>query len=417
MFNIRCLLTFLLLFTFISSTYSQWIEIATFPHSNFREICFINSDIGFISGESQDEYVIYKTIDGGLSWDTVGQNIKGLVFSINFIDDSIGFITSNKNIETWIFKTEDQGETWNEVAELTLFTNNSTFPTDSIGYVVQSITDYALITKTIDQGNTWEVISSFSVDYGGSGVRDFQFITENIGYVIFNSGIIYKSTDGGFNFYQVHLDYNYNFESLHFLNQDTGFVVGRQTHFSPFDTIGVVFKTTSGGESWEIIDKVFGDCQDVYFTSYDTGYIASHDWIVHSYNSGVSWYKSGEYFRYYMYSLSFPNPSVGYALGWVFVGSTIYSGIYKLDLSTGLESISPLYNDVRIYPNPAKDQFRLTGDKIRSNYVSVYELNGTLIRLIGNVNGIFDISDIKPGMYILKINHSDQTSFNKLIIK
>jgi photosystem II stability/assembly factor-like uncharacterized protein len=202
----RTILVFACLSLFFTNTIkSQWIEVANFENLRIRDVSFINSDTGFITGGTLNDPVVLSTCDGGITWDTIGEQINGYIFSINFINDTTGFITSAKNLDSWIYRTTDQGNTWNIVSDLTLASYTVSFPTDSIGYAIQTSTEYALITKTIDRGTTWEVINTFTTEWGGLGVTDFQFLTEDIGYMAYESGVAYKTIDGGLSFEQVYL--------------------------------------------------------------------------------------------------------------------------------------------------------------------------------------------------------------------
>lgn len=395
---------------FINTIKSQWIEVASFENLSIRDVCFINSDKGFITGGTLNDPVVLKTHDGGITWDTIGEQINGYIFSINFINYTTGFITSSKNLDSWIYRTTDQGNTWEIVSDLTLSSYTVSFPTDSIGYAIQTLTEYALITKTIDRGSTWEVISTFKTEWGGLGVTDFQFLTEDTGYMAYESGVVYRTNDGGLSFEQVYLDFQYDLKSMFFLNIDTGYIVGKEKDCPILtDTCGVVLKTSNGGVDW-VISSVPGRCFDVFFINPDTGFIASGYYILQTNNSGENWQISDGNFWYYMYSVHFPNSLVGYAVG--------NSGIYKLDIYVGLNSVRSENEKISIFPNPANNYLNISSqDKVFLDKITIYNQTGQIVMQIKPTNDVINVSMLRQGIYIIEAESSHWITRNKLIIQ
>lgn len=63
-----------------------------------------------------------------------------------------------------------------------------------------------------------------------------------------------------------------------------------------------------------------------------------------------------------------------------------------------------LSNEIKLYPNPANDIVRLDVNKSGVlNYISIFDLSGKLIRSEQIFNAQFDISDLAPGMYNVRI--------------
>ena len=87
--------------------------------------------LGFISGRS----TLYRTTDGGDSWDTlaVGYNNEHINSKVNFINSTTGFFGKKGQV----FKTTDRGNTWTDAP-----IDNHTVPqliqfvSDSIGYFI-----------------------------------------------------------------------------------------------------------------------------------------------------------------------------------------------------------------------------------------------------------------------------------------
>jgi photosystem II stability/assembly factor-like uncharacterized protein len=377
---------------------AQWVEVADFPNAGFTDVFFINPDTGFASGGQYADPDLCRTYDGGITWDTIGEEITGCIFSLTFVNDQIGFLSSGQDFDSFIYKTSNQGESWEEVCTLPVPSNAISFPNDSIGYAIPSFTEYAYITKTADCGNTWEEINYYVTEWGGSGITDFQFITENIGYMLYESGVAYRTNDGGMSFEQVYLDFYYNLYALYFLNADTGYMVGEQKDCFLEDSCGVFIKTTNGGLDWTVY-ALPGHGMDVAFINPDTGYIAADDFILETFDGGENWKISELEFNYYrMLSVQFPDKTTGFAVGNWFT----MSGIYKLDYYAGLNSAKPVEKRFRISPNPASDQITL--DILNESHladISIYNQIGQLVLHPMPDQRIIDISSLEPGLYII----------------
>lgn len=92
----------------------------------------------------------------------------------------------------------------------------------------------------------------------------------------------------------------------------------------------------------------------------------------------------------------------------------------KSSTSNGLESLSdPI--QVRLYPNPAEDQVRLTAnDKMIGNTIRIYSLLGSEVaaRAISSGHEVIDISGLQEGLYLYSIIDKNNKSvvtgkFNK----
>ena len=75
-------------------------------------------------------------------------------------------------------------------------------------------------------------------------------------------------------------------------------------------------------------------------------------------------------------------------------------------------------NNINVYPNPATDFLMVSADFREQVSYTVYSLTGVIIKtgILDNSNQKLDISNLKQGMYFLKI-HSDNDSFINLFHK
>ena len=84
-----------------------------------------------------------------------------------------------------------------------------------------------------------------------------------------------------------------------------------------------------------------------------------------------------------------------------------------VELPAGIPVLS--YSRIQIVPNPARNQFRLTG--VDEAHVQVFNLSGQLIIDIQNYDEgqAISTSGWKPGLYLVKLTTKDYTSTIKLI--
>jgi pectate lyase len=69
-----------------------------------------------------------------------------------------------------------------------------------------------------------------------------------------------------------------------------------------------------------------------------------------------------------------------------------------------------------LYPNPVTDQLYLSSSDQKIKNVTIYSLNGSLVKSIKNEVDSIDVSDLTSGNYLVKVT-TDQGSFTQKIIK
>ncbi|MEP3967850.1 MAG: T9SS type A sorting domain-containing protein, partial [Nonlabens sp.] len=93
-------------------------------------------------------------------------------------------------------------------------------------------------------------------------------------------------------------------------------------------------------------------------------------------------------------------------------------GEYKLFTTQLLQD--PLSNEdsfltqefIKLYPNPTASTFKLSQE---AQLVQVYNTSGQLTTTFKGVRDIYNVSDLKQGIYFVKITTADQTQVEKLI--
>ncbi len=191
---------------------------------------FIDLNNGWIGSGGYDKAQVYKTSNGGQSWNLANAVQYPVIAGLHFLNESTGFMASRN----WVLKTTDGGVNWdtlnatklptitdihaiNEQEIWTSLHNGSYFFTKNGG------TDWTLKNPNLigvnslkgiyatDEGKVWTTGNYTSVLYsedrgdnwadqvpGQKGIiNKADFLTEKIGFAVGNEGIILKTTDGG----------------------------------------------------------------------------------------------------------------------------------------------------------------------------------------------------------------------------
>lgn len=159
------------------------------------------------------------------------------------------------------------------------------FVDDSVGYIYSVMVDYttlrrSLFKRTTDGGATWTAVYPDSQVNGFP--RAFHFVNRLTGWVVWDGGLILKTTDGGESWKQQPTGSSHNLLGLHFLDTLTGYVVAGG---------GAILKTTNGGASWTTTQSGSGwYLLDVDFSGSSRGVaVGGRGRIVQTTNAGASW--------------------------------------------------------------------------------------------------------------------------------
>lgn len=280
--------------TDLGETFTQSVVPIQFV---IEDLAFANNDIGIAIGQATITNAILKTKDGGLNWDLIRQPMGHL--NADFVTDSIGY---NVGIDLRVLKSTDQGNSWQK-----RFLNDNLydikFTSASIGYVISGS-----LYKTTNFGETWNKLLN------GVGGYSLNFIDSLTGFAGNNNGIINKTTDGGFNWYNVnHTPGDGEIKEIKFSSNTLGWALSKNlykttnagetwsqvlngTYYNDFsfpDTLNGwvvgngVKRTTNGGISWETINPS-AFFYSVYFSDIDTGYAAS-GYLYKTTDGGYTW--------------------------------------------------------------------------------------------------------------------------------
>ena len=267
--------------------------------SHLYDIHFISEKQGWAVGNAIDvipgadfgegaESLIIHTNDGGQTW----HKQHGGVFNkplrkVHFRSASDGWCVGESGV---LIRTIDGGQTWQHIETGTENNLHDLFIGDRTGWIVG---DWGTVLKSTDNGQTFTKIDAKAFD--GKSLKGVHFVDENRGWIVTyntltptksgNAGYIYRTTDGG-ETWEVQFETEAALFNLHFIDKQTGWVVGDRRS---------VFATIDGGNRWDFVTrdtnerhkKSYG--QPDYlgneplhtFTLYDIDFVdAQNGWIV-----------------------------------------------------------------------------------------------------------------------------------------
>ncbi|AZA82124.1 hypothetical protein C1637_10170 [Chryseobacterium lactis] len=129
---------------------------------------------------------------------------------------------------------------------------------DNVGFVLK---DYQIF-KTTDAFATstpYPVSSDF--------LKNMYFVNESVGFVCGNTGVIYKTTNGGVSFTSVSLSINTTLNDVFFINPNIGFVAGEN---------GTLYKTTNQGATWIPTPLNTTGIDKILFINDNEGYVTGN---------------------------------------------------------------------------------------------------------------------------------------------
>lgn len=141
-----------------------------------------------------------------------------------------------------------------------------------------AIGNSGVVFKTINGGNTWSKLNSGT----NVNLQSVHFINSNTGWVAGNDGTILRTTNGGSTWVAQTSGTTEVLYSIKFVNSSNGWAVGWNSK---------VLRTTNGGSSWTVLTVGSVAFYGVDFSSDAlTGYICGqYETIYKTTNGGISW--------------------------------------------------------------------------------------------------------------------------------
>ncbi|MCU7493480.1 MAG: YCF48-related protein [Bacteroidota bacterium] len=215
---------------------------------DIKSIFFKDEFNGWVGG---DKGVIYKTTDGGASWQEKTDTLayKASVNAIYFPSSDTGYICGGIGTAK-IAKTVDGGESWKEVTIPSIPDEEfkaMIWENSLKGIIVGSRRGFL---STTDGGNSWSIKPVNNTPLTMFRMNAITKSEPGKFFMCGTSGRILKSTDGGETFNLDQTLGNGTLYSIVFINPSEGFAGGYN---------GAIYKTTDGGNNWTQIPSFTND--------------------------------------------------------------------------------------------------------------------------------------------------------------
>ena len=168
---------------------NNWSLLSTGTTTDFGAVYFTSKDTGFVGGDQ----ILLKTVNGGATWTTTSFPLW--ITSFHFTNSSIGYAGSSVGSAGTIYKTADGGQTWNvQLSGAERGINSFFFINDSVGYAAAGYNNSGVIYKTSTAGKYWEPQPT---SLKGASRLSIFFINDSTGISVGENGTMIKTTNQG----------------------------------------------------------------------------------------------------------------------------------------------------------------------------------------------------------------------------
>lgn len=253
---------------------NHWVAQNSNTDVDLKTVYFNDELLGFAAGE----YEIHKTSDGGNTWSLAKGDCPEVLNSIFISSQYTAWVVGNNG---YVLKTQNGGEDW---TQKDIGYNNSLedvfFANTAVGWIVGRD---GLILKTTNTGNDWFRQAD---SIAGDGLLfSVHFINSLEGWIAGWYNLILHTSDGGTNwenqnqFFDGTSDYTFGLRDIYFHDSQNGWAAGYGLGPHP-----IIMGTNDGGSNWEELDCPTGGLlYGVHFVNQNTGWVVgSNATILHT---------------------------------------------------------------------------------------------------------------------------------------
>lgn len=433
-----------------AATNSAWIIQASGFQAQYRgimDICIVDPNTvwasafdGSGSGATLQEFT--RTIDGGTTW--IADTITGVtgygIGNISAISDQTAWVTlynASTSGGGKIMVTNDGGATWTHQPSAT-YTGTSAFP--NVVYFFDADNGFCMgdpnggyfeIYTTTDGGNNWVRVPQADIPVNQSGEMGWTGVYDVVGDTVWfgtNQGRIFKSVDKGYHWSLLGTGTS-DCSKISMADDMNGVMEYKVYNTSTGAITTFVLKRTSdGGSTWTTITPSSGTCykSDIsavpgrpgFYVSVGGSYLAGEHGSSYSLDYGDTWV-SLDTVQYT--AVQFISPTTGWAGG--FNINQTQEGIYKWANPPMSAVADMLESNSSIYPVPSNGNVTIEFSSSTKDIVdvTVFDVTGNAVfnysdRKSGPMyKGVFNLSNLAPGVYMAVVK-AGNTQFTKKVI-
>jgi photosystem II stability/assembly factor-like uncharacterized protein len=141
-----------------------------------------------------------------------------------------------------------------------------------------------------------------------SKLKSVAFTTDLKGFAVGSGGSFLKTVDGGLSWVAYNTGFNYHFNRIIFLNENTGYIVGNVNQ----NEGGRLLKTTDGGNTWSLLYSDAVRFHNIYFNQAGMACIVAYERFYKSTDGGITWPFVQINGAYDIYAAYFKNENDGF---------------------------------------------------------------------------------------------------------
>lgn len=420
------LIIFLFIFNFgIISVYSQNYQwgLTSCPSavSRFDDLSFINDQRGWVIDFMGG---LYKTEDGGNSWNTMTGPPSTVYRSVLFLDSLHGFIglLGSLNPDSAVlYQTFNGGDTWAPVS-------NFPYPLgsylqrggicgmckveDSVIYACGKFWGPSFVYRSGDYGQSWQ---RFDMGAQAFGLVDIYFWSRDSGIVvgsvdtstnaIYANAAIFRTTNGGFTWQQVYQSQLPEEWCWKISVPSSGVFYVAVEQYSPGSRY--ILKSMDFGQTWTELNYANYMIttpptngivsQGIGFRTVNEGWVAINSTnaisnsFYHTLDGGLSW--SPQNVEFGINRFRFINDSTGYA-----------SGLHVFKLINTIQSLPEhQHSEMNISPVITSGQVTIRFSDASEKLIRVLSAEGALVKtiILKGTEHLLDLSFCKAGAYFI----------------
>ncbi|MGL2962664.1 T9SS type A sorting domain-containing protein [Flavobacterium sp. RSB2_4_14] len=436
----KLLLSFSLLFLGFSSNSQTWTSQATGFSDVSRgisEIKIVDATTvwalafdGSAAAANVQEFTL--TTDGGATWNPGTINVGDTALGINGISPVnattawVSAVNGTTGLGSVIYKTSDGGSSWQRqnaagFTSGTSFVNFVHFFDANNGFAAgDPAAGEFEIYRSVNGGSNWTLVPAANIPNPQSGEYGYNGGNVVIGNTVWmptNKGRILKSTDQGLTWTVTQsplTDFSGTTESGRMLFSDVNNGCLLKTSGSTY----TFYTTSDGGATWSTGVPFTGTYRLLSYVPGTTilvatgaGATSGGSGSAYSLNNGTTWttIDSGAQ----RLSSSFLNATTGWCGG--FSSDPFTDGIFKF---TGTLSNNQFNaNSFKVYPNPSSSFVTISSEQLDTFNVKVTDLTGKVMMTkdYSGVENTVDVSSFATGIYFFEIKSDNKSEIIKII--
>lgn len=135
-----------------------------------------------------------------------------------------------------------------------------------------------LLLGNTGQAQDWQIFGYEKLP-GAEYMLYLDFLTSDTGWVVGESGRIYKTEDGGQTWINQSLSADIEINQVQFIDEQNGYI----------NTETGIHRTVDGGENWELINSTFADFSRFAFNDADRGWLIDAQGVYQTVDGGRTW--------------------------------------------------------------------------------------------------------------------------------